>query len=115
MYSRLLDTENFAKVVAVAPDLAHPPAEEARLILQALRKLSLELAPHMGMDGKPYWTCLLMDLPGLPEEMRKKRTGMLCREMGLNTYRRNIGYEVAWNGEQLALLLKFFQIDEVKP
>lgn len=109
-YSRLLDTEAFAQVVGAAPDLAEPPVTEARMILQALQKLSLELTPQVGMDGKPYWMNLLAELPGLPESLSPHRRGRLCREMGLVMYRRNNGYCVAWNGEQLALLLKFFQV-----
>lgn len=113
MYSRLLDVGMFARVVSAAPDVTHPPASDARLILLALRKLSLEAPVQMGMDGRPYWACLLGELPGLPEGMTGKRAGMLCREMGLVMHRRNIGYEVAWTGEQLRLLLEFFRIEDV--
>ena len=97
MYSRLLDVGTYAKVVSMAPDVAHPPASDARLILQAMRK---------------YWACLLGELPEMPEGMSGKRAGMLCREMGLVMHRRNMGYEVAWTGEQLQLLLGFFRVDD---
>ena len=113
-YSKLLDTETFAQVVTAAPELAEPPVTEARMVLQALRMLSMEGNANLGMDGKPYWICALADLPGLPEAIIGKRRWRLCREMGLVMHRRGPGYYVAWNGEQLDLLWRYFRLDEVK-
>ncbi len=110
MYSRLLDQKTYAEVVRVAPDVTAPPASDARLILLALCQLSDELEPQTGMDRKPYFACLLADLPGLPEALPPKKVGLLCREMGLVMHRRAAGFQVAWSREQLALLLEFFGI-----
>ena len=110
MYSKLLDAETYVAVVKSAPDVTHPLASDARLVLTALQAMTLELPTQVGMDGKPYWSCLLGELRGLPEGLSAKRTGLVCRELGLVMWRRNTGYMVAWSGEQLKTLLAFFQM-----
>lgn len=111
MYSRLLDAGTLAKVIGAAPDVVQPPASEARMILRALYKLTATLQPQAGMNGMQYRACLLADLPGMPEALTPKRIGILCREMGLVTHRRNVGYEVAWSDAQLTLLIEYFRLE----
>lgn len=110
MYSRILDANTYAKVVAAAPDVSRTQTEYAVLVVSALWKLTEQRTPNKTRDGQ-FWSALIADLPDLPDGMTPKRVGNICRDLGLLLNRRNVGYQVHWTVEQLRTISDYLNVN----
>lgn len=107
-FNDLIDLETLIAVKRAAPQVTETPPYEARLILSALEAhMAAADEPRIGMDDKPYFEAWLADIQyQLPAALTPKRTGLICRAMGLTLYRRNQGMRIAWTPKQLEILRK---------
>ena len=105
----LIDLETLVEIKRAAPQVTETPPREARLILSALEATMVEATEsHIGMDDRPYFEAWLSDVQEyLPEALTPKRTGLLCRAMGLTLFRQNKGMRIAWTQEQISILRKY--------
>lgn len=114
--NELIDLETLVEIKKVAPQVTETPPEEARLILAVLETCFNEMAEqhigiaerHIGMDDRPYFEAWLSDIQEyLPKALTPKRTGLLCRAMGLTLYRQNKGMRIAWTQPQIVILRSY--------
>jgi hypothetical protein len=112
MIGQLLDLETLARLAKAAPKVVEEYWVVAKKFVEALTNHSTPDREHDGMDGRRYWLVLLAMLAEtLPvEDKTDRRTGQLCRQLGLIMWRRRDGYWVAWNREQLDILRSYFKL-----
>ena len=113
MDTRLVGWDVLARLEACAPRVGSSSPEVARMILKLLSFEAESREEEKDMDHNLFWSIDLSDVSDqLPPTISPKIVGSVCRSMGLFLWRKNSGYFLAWNKEQLNILLKYFFMEE---
>lgn len=106
MYSKVLDQQTYAAVIAAAPQIIEATEQTARRIVATLAR-ELTVPEHARLvDSQQAYLELsvkaLVDL--LDGQMTPKLVGAVVRDLGLRTTRKPDGYYVQWNESQVKIL-----------
>lgn len=114
MYSKVLDNEVLGRVVMAAPEVNE---WSQGVILDVLRTLVKVSAGTIGasaeervIKGRECWCMAVSALAGIVN-ISAHQAGRALGELGLVKVRRNSGYYVYWNREQLDLLCIALEVD----
>jgi hypothetical protein len=112
MDTQLVGYEVLARLEKCAPRVGGSNVEVAEYILDILKDNSRSENEQTDMDINPFWALDLSEIwAQMPPTISSKQIGLTCRSMGLYLWRKNSGYFVAWNKEQLNILLEYFHME----
>lgn len=107
----LLDLDTFVEVRKAAPEVTFVSFDIARQMLEGIGKMSAETHPFTDHNDRKYWQASIKDLHrigGFPETLSLRKTGSICKSLGLISWRKNDGYHIAWSEQQLSILKGYF-------
>lgn len=112
MYSRVLDQQTFAAVIAAAPQVIDSSELIARRIVVVMAKELAVLQKAHAVEGQEtYLEMSVKTLVGLIDgALTPKLVGAVARDMGLRTTRKLDGYYVQWNKRQVEILREYLGV-----
>lgn len=111
-YSDLLDLDTLSEIRKAAPKVTNVSFNIARDVTLAMDEHSKKTKANLDREDKMYWQTRIKDLHNdgkFDETITLNQIGRALKAMGMQSWRKNDGFHVAWSSEQLEILKAYFK------